>query len=209
MTIQHVRTFVAARRLAAVAALLACAGAPPSSASAASSASFGLIRSAGLPGTCATKAKATAKIVSLGFAEKLTVSVTGLAPDTATDLFVIQVPNKPFGVAWYLGDLQADGTGKVTKSFISRLNIETFAVAVGSAPAPKTHKADAATNPPFAPVHTYHLGIWFNSNADAAKNGCPAAPSPGTPFNGDHTAGIQVLNTGGFPDTHGPLSNVD
>ncbi|MFL5898626.1 MAG: hypothetical protein ACJ76D_09220 [Solirubrobacterales bacterium] len=208
MTSQHFRTPALSRGLVAGAALLACAAAPLSSASAASSTSFGLIRSAGLPGTCATKAKATAKIVSLGFAEKLTISVSGLAPNTATDLFVIQVPQKPFGIAWYLGDLQADSTGKVTKSFVSRLNVETFAVAVGSVVAPPTHSVDAATNPAFAPVHTYHLGVWFNSNADAAKNGCPAA-SPLTPFNGDHTAGIQVLNTGRFPDTQGPLSKVD
>src|SRR5690242_13365217 len=94
MLTQHLHTPVLARGLLASAALLACAGAPFSSASAASSTSFKLVRSVGLPGTCAANAKATAKIVSLGFAEKLTVSVTGLAPNTATDLFVIQVPKK-------------------------------------------------------------------------------------------------------------------
>jgi hypothetical protein len=26
-----------------------------------------------------------------------------------------------------------------------------------------------------------------------------------TPFDGDHQAGIQVLNTSNFPDGHGPL----
>src|SRR5690242_9543576 len=76
---------ILARRLVASAALLACAAAPLSGAWAASSTSFKLVRTAGLPGTCAANAKATAKIVSLGFAEKLTVSVTGLAPNTATD----------------------------------------------------------------------------------------------------------------------------
>jgi hypothetical protein len=53
-----------------------------------------------------------------------------------------------------------------------------------------------------APIHTYHLGLWFNSPADAADIKCPGST---TPFNGDHTAGIQVLNTGGFPDDQGPL----
>ena len=28
-------------------------------------------------------------------------------------------------------------------------------------------------DPQFAPVHTYHLGVWFNSPDDAKKNGCP------------------------------------
>jgi hypothetical protein len=29
-----------------------------------------------------------------------------------------------------------------------------------------------------------------------------------TPFNGTHTAGIQVLNTANFPPLEGPLFNV-
>ena len=29
-----------------------------------------------------------------------------------------------------------------------------------------------------------------------------------TPFNGEHDAGIQVLNTSEFPDLQGPLLNV-
>ncbi len=91
-----------------------------------------------------------------------------------------------------------------------RLNIETFAVAVGTAPAPQTHTKppfpDAKSNPQFAPIHTYHLGVWFNSPDDAKKNGCPTTV---TPFNGDHTAGVQVLNTASFPALKGPLSRID
>jgi hypothetical protein len=52
------------------------------------------------------------------------------------------------------------------------------------------------------PVQLYHLGLWFNSADDAAKAGCPGNH---TPFNGEHNAGIQVLNTATFPDTPGPL----
>ena len=75
--------------------------------------------------------------------------------------------------------------------------------------APNTHPGqDDTKNPTFKPIHTYHLGVWFNSNADAAKNGCPAA-NPLTPFNGEHKAGIQVLDTANFPDNKGPLSKVD
>jgi hypothetical protein len=55
------------------------------------------------------------------------------------------------------------------------------------------------------PVQLYHLGLWFNSPADAAKAGCANTE---TPFNGEHNAGIQVLNTGTFPDLHGPLINL-
>jgi hypothetical protein len=47
----------------------------------------------------------------------------------------------------------------------------------------------------------YHLGLWFNSPADAQKATCPGAT---TPFNGEHDAGIQVLNTSNFPVLSGP-----
>ncbi len=51
------------------------------------------------------------------------------------------------------------------------------------------------------PIHTFHLGLWFNSPADASNAGCPADV---TPFNGEHNAGFQVLNTSNFPDLQGP-----
>jgi hypothetical protein len=44
--------------------------------------------------------------------------------------------------------------------------------------------------------------LWFNSPFDASKAGCPATV---TPFNGEHHAGIQVLNTATFPALQGPL----
>jgi len=55
------------------------------------------------------------------------------------------------------------------------------------------------------PVQMYHLGMWFNSPDDAAANGCPSTV---TPFNGEHNAGIQVLNTSNFPPDGGPLVNL-
>jgi hypothetical protein len=82
-------------------------------------------------------------------------------------------------------------------------NRETFIVAPGAAPAPKVFPDDATTNPATPPVQLYHLGLWFNAPADAAKAGCPATV---TPFNGEHNAGIQVLNTSNFQDGAGPLS---
>ena len=146
------------RRPLGIAAALGGGALLASPAHAASSFNFNLVRNPGLPAGCATKAKASVKLSSVGFAEKLTITVSGLAPNTGLDLFVIQVPGAPFGISWYLGDLDADGTGKVTKTFVSRLSIETFAVAPGAAPAPVTFKGDANKNPKFAPVQTYHLG---------------------------------------------------
>jgi hypothetical protein len=55
---------------------------------------------------------------------------------------------------------------------------------------------------PVEPIHTYHLGLWFNNPADAVAAG---GPSNVTPFNGEHNAGVQVLNTTNFRDAFGPL----
>jgi len=157
---------------------------------------------------CAPNAQAQVTVTTLGFAERLTIRVTGFAPRTKMDLFIIQVPNAPFGVAWYLGDLDTGPSdGNVTETFISRLNNETFAVAPGQAPAPKPHgDRDQGINPAFKPIHTFHVGAWFNLPADATRNHCPNAV---TPFNGDnHLAGIQVLSTRNFPDKFGPLRHV-
>ena len=54
------------------------------------------------------------------------------------------------------------------------------------------------------PVQIYHLGIWFNSPADAVKAGCPGTA---TTFTSNHDAGIQVLNTATFPAAQGPTSH--
>ena len=93
--------------------------------------------------------------------------------------------------------------------FIGRFNIETFIVAPGSAPAPVVHNQppfpDANTNPATGPVHEFHLGLWFNSLADADAAGCGNTV---TPFNGDHNAGVQALSTRNFGDLTGPLSHL-
>jgi hypothetical protein len=65
--------------------------------------------------------------------------------------------------------------------------------------------ADAGTNPQTAPIHTYHVGLWFGTPEVAVEAGCP---NTGTPFNGDHTAGIQVLSTRNFPAASGPLRGL-
>ena len=59
-----------------------------------------------------------------------------------------------------------------------------------------------APTPRPPPVHTFHLGLLFNSGADAAPW---AGANLVTPFNGDYTAGPQVLSTQQFGATQGPL----
>jgi len=137
--------------------------------------------------------------------EKLHILVTGLPASTDFDVFIIQVPNKPFGLSWYQGDLNTNSSGTGSVDFLGRFSIETFIVAPGVAPAPVVfHNAfpDVDKNPPTGPVHEYHVGIWFNLPSDAVKAGCPGTV---TPFNGTHNAGIQAMNTATFPDLFGPL----
>lgn len=174
--------------------------------------SFPLARSGAVQNAnCALQASGQVSIVSLGPVEVMDVSVSGLPPNSEFDLFVTQLPNPPFGLSWYQGDVETDAQGRGSQRFLGRFNIETFFVAPqpGNAIAPVIHSQppfpDQSSNPPFGPIHTFHLGLWFGSPAVAQAAGCPATV---TPFNGEHNAGIQVLSTRNFPNDQGPLRQV-
>jgi hypothetical protein len=172
------------------------------------SVTFNMIVSGGAA-ACLPGATATVTITPAGPVEIMDVNVSNLPANNEFDLFVLQLPRAPFGVAWYQGDIETDAYGNGSGEFVGRFSIETFAVAQGSGAAPVVHDGppfpDADTNPPFEPIHTFHLGLWFGSPDEAAAAGCPNTV---TRFNGNHTAGIQVLNTGNFPDLQGPLLQV-
>ena len=155
-------------------------------------------------------ARGRVKIESVGPVEIMDVKVWGLPPNTDFDFFVIQVPKAPFGLAWYQGDIETNEYGVGHERFIGRFSIETFIVAQAPpANAPLVFNdppfPDAAMNPVTNPVQLYHLGLWFNDPKDAAKAG---AKDTVTPFNGEHNAGVQVLNTSNFPNDFGPLRHV-
>jgi hypothetical protein len=162
----------------------------------------------------APNARGRVKIESVGPVEIMDVKVWGLPPNTDFDFFVIQVPKAPFGLAWYQGDIETNKYGVGHERFIGRFSIETFIVAPGvSKKAPIVFEnprhpefSDTNINPQTQPVHQYHLGLWFNSPQDAKNAG---GPDTETPFNGEHNAGVQVLNTSNFRDDFGPLRNVN
>ncbi len=173
---------------------------------------FDMVRSAtALNAGCLPDAMARVTIESKGPVEHMDVHVSGLPPKTEFDFFVIQIPNAPFGLAWYQGDIETNHEGRGHQKFIGRFNIETFIVAQPPAgqEAPVVHDhapfPDAASNPATEPIHTFHLGLWFNSPTDAANAGCPGAV---TRFNGDHNAGVQALSTRNFPNLEGPLRQL-
>lgn len=167
---------------------------------------FSLIRASAIA-ACAPNARGLVTIAPTGDdKETMHIEVSGLAPNIDLDLFVIQVPEFPFGMSWYQGDIHTDSRGLGVADFEGRFNKETFVIAPGVAAAPVLHSGDAAVNPATGgAIHTFHLGIWFNRPADAVAAGCPATV---TPFNGDHTAGVQVLNSKNFPPAWGPLRRV-
>src|SRR5262249_52487185 len=153
-------------------------------------------------------AKAKVTINSLGPVETMHIEASGLPANTEFDAFVIQVPNAPFGLSWYQGDLETDENGIGVADFVGRFSVETFIVAPGTAPAPVVHNEpipDANTNPATGPVHTFHVGLWFGSPEAAQAAGCPANV---TPFNGEHNAGIQALSTRNFGNLNGPLRKI-
>jgi hypothetical protein len=135
------------------------------------------------------------------------ISVRHAPKNTEFELFVTQQPNNPFGVSWYQSDFDTNdqGYGEVRARGI--FSEELFAVAPGSVRAPQVDDLDAETNPAFAPVHTYHIGLWFGSPEEAAAAGCPATV---TPFDGGgHEAGVQAFSTRNFGALHGPLRSIE
>jgi hypothetical protein len=194
-------------RISIVIGLVVAAAMP---AAAAQNTVFNMARSASaIAAGCIPNASARVAINSLGSVEVMHVEAVGLPPNTEFDLFVIQVPNAPFGLSWYQGDMVTSSIGRAVGDFIGRFSIETFIVAPGPAAAPVIHGtppfADANTNPPTAPVHTHHVGLWFGSASAALAAGCPGTV---TPFAGAHRAGIQALSTRNFANLNGPLRGI-
>jgi hypothetical protein len=193
----------------AVAAALSVWGFGAQAQAAASSITFTMVRSnAAVTANCLPNAAARVRVVTHGQTETMTVNASGLPANTGFDLFILQLPNAPFGVSWYQSDLQAGNDGTASVQVIGRFSAETFAVAPSpGASAPVVHPGlDAASNPPFAPIHTFHVGFWFNSPTEAAAAGCAATV---TPFNGEHNAGVQAMSTRNFADLQGPLSQLN
>src|SRR6266404_861537 len=172
---------------------------------------FQLVRSNGLINfpNVTPHAHGNVTVRSMGTFEIMRVTVAGLPADTVFNLFITQVPNAPFGLSWFEGEIKTNQFGEGSTEIIGRFSKETFIVSPGVAAAPADPFTgimgsipDATQNPVTAPVQIYHVGVWFNSPADVVKLGGPGTV---TAFNGQHNAGVQVLSTAEFPDGAGPL----
>jgi len=178
------------------AAITAAAGASTLARSS-GSVSFRLIKSPGIA-ACLPHARGRVTITPGSLNDVMHVTIHGMPARSGFDLFVIQLPLKPFGVAWYQTDVRTDRTGTGSATVRGVFDRQTFSVSVGG------------PTVAFPPTHQYHLGLWFNNPNVPFRLGCePGATSPIiTPFNGEQHAGIQVLNTAQFPVAAGPLSRV-
>jgi len=196
---------VATGAVAAALGLTASAGAATGAAAtggahartAATSFSFKLVPSSAAISACLPHAGGHATITPGALNDVMKVTLTGMPRNVGFDLFVIEQPAAPFGVAWYQSDIQTDSTGTGSATVRGVFDKETFSVSLGGTTT-------------FAPTHQFHLGVWFNNPNVPFNRGCePGAPAPiVTPFNGEQHAGIQVVNTAQFPVNAGPLSHV-
>ena len=180
---------------------MSAAAAPPESLA------FDMAVSAAAAG-CLPNAQGQVTVRQAGANQRMQVRVNGLPPHTEFALFVLQTPTGPFGMSWYQGDIVTDENGSGSQQFFGIFSRELFVFAPATRAAPQTDPFDAATNPATAPVHTYHLGLWFSDPTDASNAGCPGTV---TPFEGNHQAGIQVLNTSNFGTeaADGPLGQFE
>jgi len=135
----------------------------------------------------------------------LDVTLKDAPKNTEFELFVTQQANAPFGISWYQSDFDTNNQGNGEVRARGIFSEELFAVAPGSVDAPQVDNKDAEENPAFDPVHTFHLGLWFGSPEEADDAGCSDTV---TPFDGDHTAGIQAFSTRNFDELEGPLGTI-
>ena len=149
---------------------------------------FNMVKSAGAVSCLKDGARGRVTISDLGPVQNMHVEVVDLPPNTDFTLFVINTPTAPFVPAWYQGDLTTNANGRGVLDVTGIFSNETFIL-----------------NPGPVAVELHHLGLWFADPAQAVNAGCPGTV---TPFDGDHNAGIQVLNTSQFPAANGPLGLI-
>ena len=169
--------------------------------------SFKMVRSqAAVDDKCLEGAKAQVDVRTTPTNQQvLDVTLKDAPKNTEFELFVTQQPNKPFGISWYQADFDTNNQGQGEVQARGIFSEELFAVAPGSVKAPQVDDLDAKKNPEFKPVHTFHLGLWFGSPEEAKDAGCSGTV---TPFDGDHSAGIQAFSTRNFPKLEGPLGEI-
>jgi hypothetical protein len=109
--------------------------------------------------------------------DKFHIVASGLKPNTDFTVFLIEKAGAPFGAVEYIGDFTTDSYGKGANTF--RLIVE---------------EAFAFNNETQVRKELNSVGFWFADPKD--DDGCLGAASPVTQFDGDASAGVQMMNSG-------------
>ncbi len=109
--------------------------------------------------------------------------ISGGPKNTSFTIFLLERPDKGFGGAEYIGDLNTDkyGRGHVELRLIVEEAFSSTLVNEGTDPEQRVRK------------ELNHVGMWFADPKD--DDFCLGANSPVTPFDGDNEAGVQAFNS--------------
>lgn len=109
--------------------------------------------------------------------------ISGAPKNTSFTIFLLERPDKGFGSAEYIGDLNTDkyGRGHVELRLIVEEAFSSTLVNEGTDHEKRVRK------------ELNHVGMWFADPKD--DDFCLGANSPVTPFDGDNEAGVQAFNS--------------
>src|SRR5689334_4135193 len=99
---------------------------PGAAAEAGDSVRFPLVPSTGAAACLSATARGLVTISDLGAVQNMHVEVFDLPASVEFTTFLIQVPNKPFGLVWYEGDIVTDKRGHGVGDFTGIFSQETF-----------------------------------------------------------------------------------
>jgi hypothetical protein len=130
--------------------------------------------------TCFPQAKSNVVVDlttdDVGF-DTFKISASGLRPNTAFTVFLIEQAGSPFGHVEYIGDIFTNGYGRAHNQF--HLIVE---------------EAFAFDNVTRERADLNSVGFWFADSTD--DDDCLGVGSPVTGFDGDGEAGVQMMNSG-------------
>jgi hypothetical protein len=109
--------------------------------------------------------------------DAFTIRAWGLRPQTDFTVFLIQKATPTFGAVEYIGDFTTNKQGRA---------VNTFTLIV--------EEAFAFNNTTGPRIDLNSIGFWFADPKD--DNGCLGKGSPVTGFDGDASAGVQMMNSG-------------
>ena len=134
---------LAVTAVAGALSLTAASAAPVTSARHSGAFSFALVPSPGIK-SCLPHAGGRVTIIPGSQNDTMEVSIFGMPANADFDLFVIQQPNKPFGVSWYQTDVNADRHGFGHATVRGVFDVETFSVSPRQRP-PRSRRPTSTT----------------------------------------------------------------